>query len=195
MIPAFYAWVTAQSLYLLLLNGNTPYPSSIYTFLRYFDFVLMEFKFVPVLIQDLVSDQYIPKRGIFQEELENYGFYYNTISITTFRKILFWLCYFLVLLPVSLLTKRLFGEDSDNLYSWPDKFFFSGTMTLFFIQIQPFVMAGLAEVWLNQTTTDYEKASYSLACMILVMVSVGILNTTILILRHSKVSDHPLIQL
>ena len=156
MIPSYYAWVTAQSLYLLLLSGSTPYPSSIYTFLRYFDFVLMEFKFIPVLIQDLVTDEYIPQRAIFSDELEYYGFYYNTISITAFRKILFWLCYFLALLPLSLLARRLFGEDSDNLHSWPDKFFFSGTMTLFFSQVQPFVMAGLAEVQLNQTSTDYE---------------------------------------
>ena len=64
-------------------------------------------------------------------------------------------------------------------------------MLLFFSQVQPFLVACIAEIQLQQHNSDYEYASFSLACLFLVIILVSIVNTLILIIRHSSVSDHP----
>jgi hypothetical protein len=66
--------------------------------------------------------------------------------VNIFRKCLIWALFFLVGFPMSLAARKLFGPDSENMYAWPDKYFFSGTMMLFFSMIQPLALAALAEV-------------------------------------------------
>ena len=63
-------------------------------------------------------------------------------------------------------------------------------------------MATIAEITTSETTTnnsnrysDYEYASFCLACLFLAVVCVSVVNSLVLILRHSSVSDHPVIQL
>lgn len=116
----------------MLIIKNSDYPTCMYSFLRNFDFAMLEFKFIPVFLKDYFIDTYIPRRGIFSDEFETLGYYYNTVVYNLFRKIFLWLLYFFVLLPLSMVTKKLLGEDSDTFQTWPDKFFFSGTMILFF---------------------------------------------------------------
>jgi hypothetical protein len=107
-----------------------------------------------------------------------------------------WGFYFLIFFPFSWVTKRLFRQDSDNLYVWPDKFFFSGTMLLFFTMLQPLTMAALAEVQVSATSSsEYEYASYCFSCLILSVIGVALFNTLVIVLRHYSVSDHPLIML
>eukprot|EP00347_Sterkiella_histriomuscorum_P004310 403360935 len=196
VIPAFYSFISLQSIYLMLVIKNSNYPVCIYSFLKNFDFTLLEFRFIPVFLKEDFIDTYIPRRGIFSDELENLSYYYNTVVYNVFRKIVLWLAYFFVLLPFAGLGRKLFGEDSDIFQIWPDKFFFSGTMIIFFAQIQPLTLASLAEINLERNeNSDYEYASYCLACLIIAVISVNIVNSFILIIRHSGVSDHPTIQL
>jgi hypothetical protein len=56
-------------------------------------------------------------------------------------------------------------------------------------------MASLAEINLFMKDTDYEYASFSMACCFISIVALSIANSIILILRHSSISDHPVIQL
>jgi hypothetical protein len=55
---------------------------------------------------------YLPVRGVFNKELIFFGYYYNTIAVNIFRKILFFVVYFAVLLPLSLVLRKLYGDDS-----------------------------------------------------------------------------------
>ena len=112
-----------------------------------------------------------------------------------FRKLLLWVFYFVLLYPISLVLKRLYGEDSANLYYWPFKFFFSSTYVLFFAMAQPLTMGALAEIYLNRRGTSYEETSYVIAWIIFSCVFFGIFNVLFLVLRHSRTSEHPLIQL
>ncbi|CDW81534.1 UNKNOWN [Stylonychia lemnae] len=154
-----------------VIVNDSNFSGSIYSFLMYFDFVLFEFKFIPVLIKDYIIDTYIPLRGIFTNELEAIGIYYNAISFNIFRKIMFWLIYFFVILPLSVILKRIFGDDSEVFNVWPDKFFFSGTMIIFFMQLQAFMMPAIAEIQIGATDSEYEYASYSLACLIIAIIA------------------------
>ena len=108
------------------------FPITIFNFLKYFDYTLFEFNFIPIFLKDQILDSYNPSREAFSDELENYGYYYNTIAINIFRKFIFWMLYFILLLPISLICRRLLGKDSDIMKYWPDKIFFSGTTMIFF---------------------------------------------------------------
>jgi hypothetical protein len=71
-MPAFYVLLTLQAFYLLLItperSGAT---TSIRTFLSTFNWVLLEFRFIPLnaLHADSLIDAHIPLRGIYSEEL------------------------------------------------------------------------------------------------------------------------------
>ncbi len=111
--------------------------------------------------------------------------YYNSVVVNVFKKGIIWLAFFVIGLPLSFAGRKLFGQDSDNMYSWPNKYFFSGTMMLFFAMLQPLALASFAEVTQGQSTeSEYEYASYSLAFLILTMIAISIANNVVLILRH-----------
>lgn len=136
-----------QSLFLALIVKNANYSSCVRSFLRPLDFTLFEFKFIPIFLKDYIIDTYLPRRGLFSEEIEtSLGLYYNSISYNIFRKIILWLVYFFVLYPLSGLLKMIFGLKSDALAAWPDKYFFSGTMIIFFSMIQPMLVPAIAEI-------------------------------------------------
>ena len=107
-----------------------------------------------------------------------------------------WVGFFGVSFPISLMARKLLGSDSENMYTWPEKYFFSGTMMIFFSMLQPLTLAAFAEVSQGRTAnSDYEYASYSLSCLVLAIISTSILNSLVLVLRHYRMSDHPMIQL
>ena len=115
-----------------MLVKDYPITPLLKAFMSNFDFTLLELKNIPIFLLDEMIDSYVPLRGVFSDEISNYGLYYNTILVNNFRKILFCTIYFLILLPISLIARKLFGKDSDTINSWPDKYFFSGTTILFY---------------------------------------------------------------
>ncbi len=66
--------------------------------------------------------------------------------VNSLRKLYFLGAYFAIGYPMALLARRLFGQDSDNMYAWPDKYWFSGTMMVFFSMVQPLAFAAMAEI-------------------------------------------------
>lgn len=87
----------------------------------------------PLFSASSLVDDFIPLRGVYWEELHTiYGLYYNSTVVNIFNKAILWVLFFGIGFPLSLVGRKLFGKDSDNLYSWPDKYFFSGTMLMFF---------------------------------------------------------------
>jgi hypothetical protein len=71
-MPAFYVLLTLQAFYLLLITPErSGAPTSIRTFLSTFDWVLMEFRLLPLnlLHADSLIDAHIPLRGIYSDEL------------------------------------------------------------------------------------------------------------------------------
>ena len=92
-------------------------------------------------------DDFIPLRGVYGETLTNvYGMYYNTIVANILGKLFMWGGFFGVTFPISLVARRLLGTDSKNMYAWPSKYFFSGTMMIFFTKQQPLTLAAFAEI-------------------------------------------------
>ena len=92
-------------------------------------------------------DDFIPLRAVYGETLTNiYGMYYNTIVANILAKIFIWAGFFGITFPISLIARRLLGSDSENMYAWPDKYFFSGTMMIFFTMQQPLTLAAFAEI-------------------------------------------------
>lgn len=92
-------------------------------------------------------DDFIPLRGVYGETLTNvYGMYYNTIVANILGKLFMWGGFFGVTFPISLVARRLLGSDSENMYAWPSKYFFSGTMMIFFTMQQPLTLSAFAEI-------------------------------------------------
>ena len=71
-MPAFYVLLTLQAFYLILTTPEgSGAPLSIKTFLSTFDWVFLEFRFLPLnaLHADSLIDAHIPLRGIYSDEL------------------------------------------------------------------------------------------------------------------------------
>jgi hypothetical protein len=71
-MPAFYVLLTLQAFYLILTTQEgSGAPLSIRKFLSTFDWVFLEFRFLPlnVLNADSLIDAHIPLRGIYSDEL------------------------------------------------------------------------------------------------------------------------------
>ena len=66
--------------------------------------------------------------------------------VNSLRKLYFLGAYLVIGYPVALVARRLFGQDSDNMYTWLEKYWFSGTMMIFFSMVQPLAFAALAEI-------------------------------------------------
>jgi hypothetical protein len=66
--------------------------------------------------------------------------------VNSLRKLYFLGAYFVIGYPVALVARSLFGQDSDNMYAWPEKYWFSGTMMVFFFMVQPLAFAAMAEI-------------------------------------------------
>jgi hypothetical protein len=125
-----------QTVYLLISVKDSGYSTTIKDFLSAFDFSLLEFRFLKLteaMTEFKIVDDFIPLRGVYGETVVNvYGMYFNTIVANVFCKILIWALFFGITLPISIIARRLFGQDSENMFTWPDKYLFSGTMMIFF---------------------------------------------------------------
>ena len=143
-------FITLQTVYLLLSPKDSSYSQTIQTFLSAFDFTLLEFRFFQLndsLPRMQLVDDYIPLRGVYGDTLSHvYGMYYNTIVANILGKLFIWAGFFGITLPLSLVARKLLGSDSENMYAWPDKYFFSGTMMIFFTMHQPLCLAAFAEI-------------------------------------------------
>jgi hypothetical protein len=129
-------FITIQTVYYLLSPQRAGYSIPIKNFLSAFDFTLLEFRFFQLndrMATMQLVDEFIPLRAVYGETLTNiYGMYYNTIVANILAKVLIWAGFFGITYPISLVARRLLGSDSENMYAWPDKYFFSGTMMIFF---------------------------------------------------------------
>ena len=71
-MPTFYVLLTLQAFYLILTTPEgSGAPLSIKTFLSTFDWVYLEFRFLPLsaLHADRLIDGHIPLRGIYTDDL------------------------------------------------------------------------------------------------------------------------------
>lgn len=71
-------------------------------------------------------------------------------------------------------------------------------MIIFYTMMIPFMLASLAEIQLGipENASNYAYTSFTLAILILMICIIGgILNSLVLVFRHSRYSDHPTIQL
>jgi hypothetical protein len=104
-MPTYLAITTVQTLYILLLVQDSYAPLTLSYFLQGLDFSMFEFRFIPIFLLGDITDDYIPLRGIYSEQLEVMGLYYNSVVVNTFRKCLLWTIYFAVILPIALLAR------------------------------------------------------------------------------------------
>ncbi len=149
-------FLTLQTVYLLLTPKDSGYSETIKNFLSSLDFTLLEFRFFRIndsLPKMQLVDDYIPLRDAYGDTLVNvFGMYYNTVIANTLGKMFIWAGFFGLTLPVSLIARRLLGADSENMHTWPEKYFFSGTMIIFFAMQQPLCLAVFAEIGLERST-------------------------------------------
>lgn len=55
------------------------------------------------------------------------------------------------------------------------------------------MFSALAEINAGEVTSEYEYASFSLACLVVIIIVISIVNSLSLVLRHYQISDHPII--
>lgn len=116
---------------------------------------------------------------------------HSSLFITSYRKILLWVLYWVVLFPLVAILNFLWGDKYPILNRMQSRFILSTTILFWIGCLLPFELSSLYELISNHDDLPFEVLSRCFAGFFLGICFASLISVTAIILKNMKHQYHP----